>query len=267
MDELGNAASDMLDELVPTAKPETDSTLVEALKRIEEANLFYTLIKTDIFKESSARPDILNSVNSKIKQFAKSELNKLLNISQEGSTGGNGYTFSKGEVLALKVLSAKMLEKDPAAAVQQAVRTPQINSVSATPIASVSTPAVNSVAAPPPVVPDDQKLSGSSTTPPTPAQKEAARKALLEKANKRRQAAAAAKNSPQTASLPAGGHQGYAVPQGYVPPPQNVQTVSAGPSNNTVLGKLIGEAMGNNGGGGTVTLSDTNTGGDPNARL
>src|SRR5271170_4653561 len=85
IDGLDLAAMDVLDELTPAKPAESDPTLVEALKRIEEANLFYTLIKTDVFKESSARPEILNSVNNKIRQFAKKELNQLLNISQPGA--------------------------------------------------------------------------------------------------------------------------------------------------------------------------------------
>ena len=266
--DLGSAASDVLDELVPAAKPETDATLVEALKRIEEANLFYTLIKTDIFKESSARPDILNSVNNKIKQFAKSELNKLLNISQESASTSKAGSFSQDEILALRVLAAKILKKDPDKIIQQTIKTPQINSVSATPSASDTPPAVNSVPTPPPVVQDDPKLSESTTTPPTPAQQAAARKALLDKAAKRREATAKAKKEPQTATLPAGGHQGYALPQGYVPPPQQVvanvpQPMTAGGLN---VSKLVGEITGGNQAS-VVTLADAPVGGDPNARL
>jgi hypothetical protein len=268
LDGLDSAAADLLDEISPT-KSESDPTLVEALKRIEEANLFYTLIKTDIFKDSSARPDILNSVNSKIKQFAKSELNKLLNISQPGAQPENSIlSIPKDELLALRVLAAKVLKKDPDNILKsQSIKTPQINTIAATPIASINIPEVNNVPTPPAVVQDDPKLSGSSTTPPSPAQKEAARKALLAKANKRRAEQASSKKDPATATLPAGGHQGYAKPAGYVPPPQ--QVVHSGQQPVTAQGlnvsKLVGEIMGNS--QSVATLSDAPMGGDPNARL
>lgn len=267
IDGLDLAAMDVLDELTPAKPAESDPTLVEALKRIEEANLFYTLIKTDVFKESSARPEILNSVNNKIRQFAKKELNQLLNISQPGAKSEDPLlNIPRDEILALRVLAAKVLKKNPDNILkQETIKTPQINIVGATPIAAVNTPEINNVPTPPAVVQEDNK---SSTTPPTAAQKVAARNALLAKANKRRSEQAAAKKDPVTATLPPGGHQGYAKPAGYVPPAQQVvqsaqQPVTAQGLN---VSKLVGEIMGGNTQG-VATLSDAPVGGDPNARL
>ena len=55
-------------------------TLSEAMKRIEEANLWKALLTLDVFQPGSARQEITQSINSKIKKFALENLELSLGI-------------------------------------------------------------------------------------------------------------------------------------------------------------------------------------------
>lgn len=75
-----------------------------AMQRIEEANLFKTLINQDIFAPNSARPEILNSVNGKIREFAIKELEQLLGIRNAADPVVVSSPFDDAEVYGLKML-------------------------------------------------------------------------------------------------------------------------------------------------------------------
>jgi hypothetical protein len=243
---------------------ETDATLSEALKRIEEANLFYTLIKTNVFSQDSARPDILESVNNKVRQFAKRELSKLLGMSKDESLDLSDSNFSKDQIKALRTIADTMLKKNPNHASQE-VRKPTVNQVSTSPVVSTGAPSINQVQVAPAVntAQEDQVLSKTFDSQPTKEEKEAARNAILAKARK-----IAAEKRGQAKAAKGGGAAGYALPPNYTPPPQQpaiVQppnTIAAGGLN---VNKLVQE-LGVNQQVVTV-LPDTDIGGDPNARL
>jgi len=80
-----------------------------AMQRIEEANLFKTLVNQDIFAPNSARPEILNSVNAKIRQFAIEQLETLLGIRSPKSQSAD-LPFDDGEVAQLKMLLGNFSE-------------------------------------------------------------------------------------------------------------------------------------------------------------
>lgn len=247
--DLENAAQFALDE-VNNGGQETDPNLLEALTRIEEANLFYSLIKTDVFT-NSASETIQRSVNNKIKEFAKKELNRLLGMSrgEEGSSAGSG--FSKEESLALKVLAATMLKKDPSK-IGIELKKPTMNTVSATPITNVGTASANGVQSTKSIV-----TKGNLDHEPTEEERKAAREAILAKAR-------AAKG----AKAKAGGAAGYSMPAGYTPPPQNTVVQSSSGSKTPGgldVSKLVDGLVGPNQ---VATLSDNiSMGGDPNVRL
>src|ERR1700677_4022050 len=246
--ELEIAASLALDE-VNNSGQETDPNLLEALKRIEEANLFYSLIKTDIFTDSASEM-IQRSVNNKIKQFAKKELNRLLGMSQEGESSSGGGMFSKEEGLALKVLAATMLKKDPSE-IGIDLKRPTMNSVSATPITNVGTAPSNGVQG------SKTVTKGDLDHAPSEEERKAAREAILAKAR-------AAKG----AKAKSGAGTGYSMPAGYQPPPQQVVVQSQGAAKSTQgfdVSSLVDGLVGPNQ---VATLSDNSSiGGDPNVRL
>jgi hypothetical protein len=94
-----------------------DEVLTEAIKRIEEANLWKLLISQDVFETGSARHEILQSANRRIKQFATQNLEILVGIRQEKTEQSvqiQALPFDKEEIQALKVLLAKILKKDVA---------------------------------------------------------------------------------------------------------------------------------------------------------
>lgn len=104
-----------LDELLdesPASNESMNSTLIEAVKRIEEANLWKTLMMSDVFQVGSARPEILNSVNAQIKEFAKMKLEECVGIKQPSSQEPVQNVFSEEEISALKLLAFKLIQKE-----------------------------------------------------------------------------------------------------------------------------------------------------------
>jgi len=121
------------------------SVMGQALQRIEEANLFRTLINSTIFSPNSARPEILAAVNKKIRNFATKELELLLGmrspeVPRAGLTPGEAQElkalkdlFSESDVKILKMLIANVQRKNPdiAPAIQE--RKPEIVQIQAEP--------------------------------------------------------------------------------------------------------------------------------------
>lgn len=115
-EEFQGGASEVLDNLeegLPadhqmTGEEYANDVMDTAMQRIEEANLFKTLINQDIFAKNSARAEILDSVNGKIKQFAIKELESLLGIRSRQEAAIVSSPFDDAEVESLKTLSTSL---------------------------------------------------------------------------------------------------------------------------------------------------------------
>ena len=145
-EEVGDEILESLDEEAMDNEQIVDHTadiMNQAMYRIEEANLFKILINHEIFAANSARSEILEAVNRKIKKFALRELNLLLNLQKEEPKIQHVQQpaqFSNEEAAVLKMLIGKVLKKDPVAVVASVPeRKPEILQVAA------PKPAVNQI--------------------------------------------------------------------------------------------------------------------------
>lgn len=108
-------ADQVLAEVNASSKTGVTSTLSEAVKRIEEANLLKTLVNADIFAPDSAAPEVLSSVKSRLQAWALNELEILLGMKQPVQAVVQQQVksqFDEEEVLSLRKLAAKMLNRD-----------------------------------------------------------------------------------------------------------------------------------------------------------
>lgn len=100
-------------EVLEDDNTEAAATLIEAVRRIEEANLWKTLMTASVFEVGSARPEILHSVNAQIRDFARKKLEECVGISRSTPSHDSIHNvFDAEEVQALKILAAKLLKKD-----------------------------------------------------------------------------------------------------------------------------------------------------------
>lgn len=109
-----------------------NETRAEAMRRIEEGNLWMTLIDGNVFTAGSARPDILNEVNAKLRKFAEEELNELLGM--QGSTRSKAAAasqFDDDQAQALKMIADKVLKRDTSTPVTLAKPVPKMAQFSA----------------------------------------------------------------------------------------------------------------------------------------
>jgi hypothetical protein len=86
-----------------------------AILRIEEANLWRLLVNQPVFAKKSARVDILDAANRKIRLFAISQLEELLGMSKSAPQNQVIHVesqFEEDEVSVLRSLAAKVLKKD-----------------------------------------------------------------------------------------------------------------------------------------------------------
>lgn len=203
-------------------------TLSEAMKRIEEANLWKALLTMDIFQPGSARIEIVNSINAKLKKVALENLELCVGIKSEAAVPVQQkieLPFDTEEMQALKILAAKVLKRDVTQATLNQSYTPQVSQVASVGNKAGSTPVVNVVKA---------------TAPQQQAPTQQARPA----------AKAPVKRSGKPKPTPG---PGYIPPaSGYVPPSQAGATVSSqGVSNqqvnmNNLVSQLIQQASGGN---------------------
>lgn len=132
-DENYSAADEILNQIEDDQNEEITQdgeTLNWAVQRIEEANLFKYLLSTPIFAQNSADPAIVASVNSKISKFAMNELKELLGGKKEEKlTQAPASQFNEDEVLALKTIASKIIEKTGTSKAIPEDRTPTINSI------------------------------------------------------------------------------------------------------------------------------------------
>lgn len=128
VDELLEPEDSAQEELFESASEVMD----QAVQRIEEANLYKTIINQSLFAQGSARPEILKAVNKKFKDFAIQQLKILLGMEEEKKQAivAAGNQFNNAEMQVLKMLIAKVLKTDPVAAIQIAPdRKPVLNQV------------------------------------------------------------------------------------------------------------------------------------------
>lgn len=114
---MGNILNEMV--TVNSIDDSMAVTLIEAVKRIEEANLWKTLITTDVFEVGSARPQIVEEVNRQIKEFAQTRLEICVGLRPSSQQQNVAQVFDDEEVQALKVLAAKLLKRDPITSIPQ----------------------------------------------------------------------------------------------------------------------------------------------------
>jgi hypothetical protein len=113
LEEDNNEYYDHLDEITEELAQEEQANIVlsEAVKRIEQAKLYETLLKHNLFGPNSARAEIISIVESEIKQFILSRLEILLGIKQNVQQK-EYQVFSPEEIDALKAIASKLITKD-----------------------------------------------------------------------------------------------------------------------------------------------------------
>lgn len=154
-------AEQVLAEVEKTGAPEVTSTLSEAVKRIEEANLLKTLVNADIFAPNSAAPEVLDSVKQRLQAWALNELEILLGMKQPAPkvVAQMKSQFDDEEVMALRKLTAKMLNRD-SASITLPNREPAIVQIGAQSQQILKNPQVASVRPTAPVAPKVVKPAG-----------------------------------------------------------------------------------------------------------
>lgn len=117
-------AEEVLNELTGSSNQHSvaddySSIMDQAVMRIEEANLFKLLVNAEVFSPDSARPEILESVKRKLREFAISELNALLNmnVQKDEPKSYAPSAFDADETQALKIIAAKLLKRDISTAI------------------------------------------------------------------------------------------------------------------------------------------------------
>ena len=158
----------------------TDQIWSQAMQRIEEANLFKLLIKSPVFADNSASPEILEAVNKKIRQFAMKELEVLLGIAQPEPVKTVQVAksdFDEAEVQALRILAAKLLGRSMASAI---TREPEQIKPEITPIAvkqnEVRTPTLARTDAPTAPKPQPKKTVKKASPATVPVSQEISKK-------------------------------------------------------------------------------------------
>jgi len=114
-DELDSFYEEELADVV-TEDEQTQFILSEAIKRIEQAKLYETLLKHQLFGQGSARPEVLAEVEKEIRQFVLSRLEVLLGMKQEGTSIKPQMIqaespFSKEQIEALGSLADRLLSR------------------------------------------------------------------------------------------------------------------------------------------------------------
>lgn len=175
-DQLDDQFLDALMDSGPTTN-QGESVINEALKRIEQANLYQTLINHTLFGPNSARPEIIEHVTNEIRAFAIERLENLLGMRSETKAQAVHIQeqFTEEEAAALRAIAARLLvkpeapkERNPSVNVvgTQKPVTPSIRQVSpeqpATP--TVAAPVAPKVTAPPKTK-SRTKKSGSQKDP------------------------------------------------------------------------------------------------------
>ena len=104
-----NAATAYLEPQEQVSEAPSRSVLSEAVLRMEQANLYKTILDHSIFAEGSARPEILQMVESEFKSFAEDRLSTLLGMKEP--TKAQVQIFTDSEVQVLKSFAGKIVDK------------------------------------------------------------------------------------------------------------------------------------------------------------
>jgi hypothetical protein len=155
---VDEAAEEYVDEQFPEQTEEAveqsnqrQVIISEAVRRIEHAKLYETLLNNSLFTPGSADPALISEVEGELKQFIMTRLEVLLGMKSEQSVAVSAKSpFDDDEIGALKQLAGHLLKRNalvsanptlnPVSAPQQAspiqqatVRSPQIRTVGAAP--------------------------------------------------------------------------------------------------------------------------------------
>ena len=97
----------------PSQDTQTQVVLSEAVKRIEHAKLYETLLNHELFTPGSARQEIIEAVEAEIKQFILSRLEVLLGMAPSSPAPNSMQTeFSQDEISALHHLAGHLLKRN-----------------------------------------------------------------------------------------------------------------------------------------------------------
>ena len=133
----------------------------EAVKRIEQANLYLSLLNHQLFSENSARPEIIEAVEGEIKDFILVRLEILLGVrAPANEVAVTASPFSPVQTEALKAIADRLSQKD-ARPVQI---TPQVRPLGASTQPSVIQ--VNATTRPVPAATPTPKPSPKKGRPP-----------------------------------------------------------------------------------------------------
>jgi hypothetical protein len=122
---------------------EAEEHISDALKRIEQAQLYKTLLTHSLFGPGSARPDIQAAVEREIREFATTRLEILVGIKQDVKAVEAISQFSTDEVNFVKSLFQRAQQRTSSTPQPN----PQINPVAAIsqPVSTLARPTVNPV--------------------------------------------------------------------------------------------------------------------------
>lgn len=122
---------------------EAEEHISDALKRIEQAQLYKTLLTHSLFGPGSARPDIQAAVEREIREFATTRLEILVGIKPDSKMVEAVSQFSPDEVVFVKSLFQRAQQRTSSTPQPN----PQINPVAAAPqaVPTFSRPTVNPV--------------------------------------------------------------------------------------------------------------------------
>lgn len=155
--------NDLIPEDLGALSSPADEMYSEAMKRLEMAQLYKTIIGVSVFAEGSARPEIQEAVEKELRDFALGRLEVLLGVKQAEPVAAEAHSqFSSDEVAVLKALVAR------ANAARPAEYKPQLNQ----PVAPAK-PKVNQVGTPQPLV---QKVGAKPQAKPVQAKQKVSRK-------------------------------------------------------------------------------------------
>jgi hypothetical protein len=263
IDELDEVLDDIEEKEVGD---ENTKTLEESIRRIELANLYLAIVKTDVFSAESGSADSVTQANREFKRFAVERINALLGIEQPSvvvATKPVDLPFDDSEVLALKALAAKVLRRDMSTLASE-IKRPVIQTVGSEAI-NTPIPEVKSMSAPKPII-QGAAIQNTSTTSTT---KKTGKKVKQSTGENDKLHIAPGSKTPKGNVRTAAG---YAVPPNYSPNLGAAPIISQ--SNRSVgnaadlglnITSLVNQAVG--GQQSVVTLSDQIEGGDPNERI
>lgn len=115
----------------------------EAVKRIQKAKLYETMLSNNLFAAGSAEPEILEEVETELKAIIEEKLEELLGMRTE--TRGRGQVaaalpFDEDQIEALALIANRALKRTPALG---STPTPVINQVQAEPQPTLQQPQVH----------------------------------------------------------------------------------------------------------------------------